>query len=191
MARRSIGENEGPSPARLVIESLLVIALSFVLGFIKLWRMPQGGEVSMVMLPLIIFALLRGPLAGFLAGASFGFVHFAQNPVMAHPLQFMLDYPLAFGSAGLAGFFAPPAGSSLLSLVGVLVAMAGRFACHTLSGLIFIGLFLSSAPANPLLYVILYNAAYMIPDTVIACAVVEFLLPRLKRFMEYSSQIRG
>jgi thiamine transporter len=191
MARRSIRDNEGPSPARLVIESLLVIALSFAFSFVKLWRMPQGGEVSLVMLPLIMFALLRGFLAGFLAGMSFGFIHFAQNPVMTHPLQFLLDYPLAYGSAGLAGFFARPAGSSLLSLVGVIVAMAGRFACHTLSGFLFVGLFLSSVPANPLLYVVLYNAAYMIPDTVITCAVVEFLLPRLKRFMEYSSQIRG
>ena len=48
-----------------------------------------------------------------------------------YPLQILLDYPLAFGCLGLAGFF------KKYALVGVVVGVTGRFVMHLVSGAVF------------------------------------------------------
>jgi thiamine transporter len=131
--------------------------------------------------PLIIFALLRGPLAGFFAGMGFGVLHFLQSLYVVHPLQFMLDYPIAYGAAGLAGFFRHDP-LTHFSMVGATIsAMAARLLLHTLSGALFLHYFLHVIPGSPLLYAALYNASYLVPDTVIALVVVPLITPRLKK----------
>src|SRR5215212_1661733 len=45
---------------RVLTEAALAVALSFVLGFIVLFKMPFGGSVSLEMIPLILLALRQG-----------------------------------------------------------------------------------------------------------------------------------
>jgi thiamine transporter len=170
----------GPRLSRLILEAGIAMALAFILSFLKICRMPQGGEVSPVMVPLILFALLRGPVPGFLAGMGFGFLHFLQSLYIVHPLQFLLDYPLSYSAAGLAGFWGKEPLTHLAMVCATLSSMAGRFFFHTLSGTLFLSFFLHQVPGSPLLYAALYNASYIVPDTVIALAVVPLIAPRLR-----------
>jgi thiamine transporter len=162
--------------ARILTEVVTMVALAgvleFISGFIPFLTMPQGGRVTLAaMVPIFFIAVRRGPRIGILAGIAFGLVVLVEEPFVYHPIQFLLDYPLAFGALGLAGFFRK------LPLIGVAVGIAGRFVCHFISGLVF---FASYAPAgmDPALYSAIYNAWYLIPEFVISEIVMFILMKR-------------
>jgi thiamine transporter len=161
---------------RVLTEAALAVALSFVLGFVVLFKMPFGGSVSLEMIPLILLALRQGWRVGIVAGAAYGLLDLAIDPYVVHPVQLLLDYPLAFGVLGLAGLFRPTVPGAIL---GSTVAVLARFACHFLSGVIF---FASYAPEgwNPFLYSAVYNAAYLAPSLGIAVVVTVVLLKALE-----------
>ena len=161
---------------RVLTEAALAVALAFVLGFVVLFKMPNGGSVSLQMIPLIILALRQGWKVGVVAGAAYGLLDLAIDPYVVHPVQLLLDYPLAFGALGLAGLFKPTVRGAVL---GTTVAVLARFACHFLSGVVF---FASFAPEgwNPYLYSAAYNAAYLAPSLGIAVVVTVVLLKALE-----------
>jgi len=162
---------------RVLTEAALAVALAFVLGFVVLFKMPYGGSVSLEMIPLILLALRQGWKVGVVAGAAYGLLDLAIDFYVVHPVQFILDYPLAYGALGLAGLFKPTVRGAVL---GTAVAVLARFACHFLSGVVF---FASVAPQgwNPYLYSAAYNAAYLAPSLGIALVVTVVLLKALER----------
>ncbi len=161
---------------RVLTEAALAVALAFVLGLIKVFKMPYGGSISLEMMPLILLALRQGPWVGIVSGGVYGFLNLISDPQIFHPVQVLLDYPLAFAALGLAGFFPPTARGAV---VGTTVAVLARFVCHFLSGVVF---FAAYAPAgwNPYVYSAVYNGAYLIPSLVIAAVVVVLLLRALE-----------
>lgn len=178
---------------RLLVEIALTIALSAVLNALKIWQMPQGGTVSLVMLPIIVLALRRGVVAGTVAGALYGVVDLLVDyypPV--HPVQFVLDYPLAYALVGLAGLFAGAWAASRAKgamsglwtaiLPGVVVASLARYASHVVSGVVFFG---SYAPKGQpvLLYSAIYNS-YVLISGALALAVAAVVMPALSRALD-------
>ena len=161
--------------AKILTEVVSMVALAgvleFVSGFLP-FTMPEGGRVTLAaMIPVFFVAVRRGPRIGILAGIVFGLVVLIEEPYVYHPIQFLLDYPLAFGALGLAVFFHKQ------PLIGVAVGIGGRFLCHFTSGLVF---FASYAPAgmNPALYSAIYNAWYLVPELVISEIVMYVLIRR-------------
>jgi thiamine transporter len=171
---------------RVLTEAALAVALAFVLGFVVLFKMPFGGSVSLEMIPLILLALRQGWKVGIIAGAAYGLLDLAIDPYVVHPMQVILDYPLAFGALGLAGLFRPTVRGAIL---GATVAVLARFVCHLLSGVIF---FASYAPEgwNPFLYSAAYNAAYLVPSLAIAILVTVVLLKALEGAQPSARQVR-
>jgi thiamine transporter len=161
---------------RVLAEAALAVALAFVLGLIRVWKMPFGGSISLEMVPIILLALRQGPWVGIVAGAAYGLLNLVIEPVALHPVQVLFDYPLAFGVLGLAGFFAPTVRGAI---PGTIVAVLARFLCHFVSGVVF---FASYAPEgwNPLVYSAVYNLAYLVPSLIIALVVVVVLLRALE-----------
>ncbi len=153
---------------KVIVYGGLCIALSFALSYIKLFHLPQGGGVTPAsMLPMFIYAFIFGPFAGIGAGIAYGFLQIIQEPYIVHWAQLFLDYPLAFGAMGLAGFFRKQLP------IGVFVGGFGRFLMHFLSGAIFFG---SYAPEgmNVWLYSLIYNGSTIGTDTLI-CIIVSLL----------------
>ncbi|MGA8856801.1 MAG: energy-coupled thiamine transporter ThiT [Candidatus Bathyarchaeia archaeon] len=159
---------------KILTEIIAMVALAGVLeyvsGFLPL-QMPEGGRVTLAaMVPIFFVAARRGARIGILAGIAFGLVVLVEEPFIYHPVQVLLDYPLAFGALGLAGFFRDS------PLLGVAVGIGGRFLCHFTSGLVF---FATYAPAgmNPALYSAIYNAWYLIPELIVS-SVFMFILQK-------------
>ena len=171
---------------RVLAEAALAVALAFVLGLITVFRMPFGGSISLEMVPLILLALRQGPWVGVVAGAAYGLLDLAIEPVALHPVQVIFDYPLAFGVLGLAGLFQPTVRGAIL---GTTVAVLARFLCHFVSGVVF---FASYAPKgwNPYLYSAAYNLAYLVPSLIIALLVVVLLLRVLEGAQPSPRQLR-
>lgn len=162
----------------MLVEGAMMIAIATVLSFIKmktpLWV--NGGSVTAgSMIPILIFAYRWGGARGILVGAVYGLLQFFIEPYAAHPLSIILDYPLAFGLIGLMGFFANQSSKVSSIVTGVTVGLFGRFMAHFLSGFIF---FAAYAPegTHPVVYSLIYNGSYMLPEIVIS--IVIFLLLR-------------
>jgi thiamine transporter len=129
------------------------------------------------MVPMLWLALRRGPKIGIFAGVVYGLVQLAVLPQVYFPTQVLLDYPLAFACIGLAGFF------KKYAILGVVVAVTGRFIMHLFSGAVF---FASYAPTgmNPWIYSALYNGSYMLPELLISIFFI-YLLQRSKVLKVY------
>jgi thiamine transporter len=173
---------------RILVEMALTVALAAVLNLVKLWRMPYGGDVSLEMLPILVFALRRGWRPGILAGALYGFVSLMFGAVVVHWAQFILDYPLAYALVGTAGAFAGlvrrsaeterPYAVWLVAAVGTAGVL--RFASHFVSGLIFFGQY-APAGQSAWLYSLLYNGSYMLPATILCAVAAAVILPVLEK----------
>jgi len=161
--------------SRILVEGALAVALSVVFSALRLWTMPQGGSITLEMVPLFLFALRRGGKAGCFAGAVSGLLQLMTGGYVVHPLQAVLDYPAAFGVLGLAGFFAgrPLAGMAVSGLL--------RFGCHVLSGVIFFGSFAPEG-SNVWIYSSVYNGSFLLPTLVVSAVLVHLILPRLSDF---------
>jgi thiamine transporter len=143
--------------------------LATALSFIILFALPEGGSVTAgSMVPILWLALRRGPKIGLFTGVVYGLVQLAVMPQVYFLPQVLLDYPLAFGCLGLAGFF------QKRPLVGVVVAITGRFIMHFISGVLYFGSF-APAGMSPLVYSALYNGSYLIPEMVISAFIIYLL----------------
>lgn len=116
----------------------VTIALSFALSYVKLFSLPQGGSITLAsMLPLIIYAYVFGARKGVLAGVIYGVLQCLQSPQFYQPLQVLLDYPIAFGTIGLAGTIknCKSIKSPMVKfIIGATIACLGRYIAHFLSG---------------------------------------------------------
>ncbi|MDI3312416.1 MAG: energy-coupled thiamine transporter ThiT, partial [Thermoanaerobacterium sp.] len=122
-----------------------------------------------------VFAYYYGEGPGIAVGMAYGMLQLIQDPYVVHWIQLLLDYPLAFGALGLAGFF-----KKNLSL-GVLVGGFGRFFSHFLSGVFF---FASYAPKgmNPIVYSLLVNGI-LVGVEVLICFVVS-IIPQVRNAID-------
>lgn len=152
-------------------ESALMAALSIIMSLIIVWKMPQGGSITIgCMLPIVIISIRRGTLWGVLTGVVSGIIQFIITGEAFHPLSVLIDYVLAYGIVGIAGLVK---GNPLKVGIGAFIGCAARFIMHLLSGAL---IFASYAPEgqNPWVYSLLYNGSYMVPETIVT--IVEAVL---------------
>jgi thiamine transporter len=129
-----------------IVYAAICIAMSFALSYIRFFRLPQGGSITFVsILPIMFYSYMFGIRKGVLAGFIYGLMQALQDPWILHPIQFLLDYPLAFSMIGLAGIFRDfPAFKKkvILQFVtgGVLIAIL-RYACHVITGIIIFDIY--------------------------------------------------
>ena len=157
---------------KILSEIIIFVALAGALSLVShsFFNLPQGGSINLGMVPILWLALRRGPKIGIFAGVVFGFVDFALTPSsIVHPVQLILDYPLAFACLGLAGLFRniTAAGPAF----GVLVAGTCRFLCHFASGVVFFAMYAPEG-VSPLVYSAIYNASYLVPAIAVCTAVI-------------------
>ncbi len=154
-------------------------ALSLLLAFFSFSLLPSGGQISIDMLPILVLALLRGWFPALISGLIYGSLHILQEPITLHPIQVILDYPLAYGALGLAGI--PVLAKH--PYAGVAAGLLGRLCCHTLSGVLFINLFMPTSQldsASPWAFSLTYNGSFMF----LPALLMLLLVPPIKRALE-------
>ncbi|MDD7675184.1 MAG: energy-coupled thiamine transporter ThiT [Eubacteriales bacterium] len=160
---------EGAAMAALAV--VLQLVMSFIPG------QPQGGSISIAIIPIIYYAYRRGTGWGLLAGIVWSATELLIGGFYAPPagtffsvvLCLLLDYIIAFGVAGIAPLFAKPFGERRILgyTVGAVAVSVIRYISSFLSGVLLWG---SYAPEdmNVWLYSLTYNGAYMIPNIILA-----------------------
>lgn len=174
------------SSTKKITLSALMIALSTVLMWVsKLIPAPwmQGGSITIAsMVPIIAVSIILGTRWGLISSVAyaliqmlFGFYPPPTQTFLNFVLVIMLDYILAFGVLGLAGFFFNLLGKNRFAMAasGAIVT-ALRYVCHILSGVLIWGVYAEEGQ-SVLSYSLIYNGTYMIPEIIIT-TVVLFLI---------------
>ena len=174
------------SKIRGLCEGAIMIALAQVLSFLKIWELPQGGSVTLAMLPIIFFAVRWGLGQGVLAGFVFGLLQLIFDGAFAWGWQSIIgDYLGAFTVLGIAGLFT---GRKWGIFYGTVAACAARFLVHYVVGATiwaeympeqFFGLTMTT----PWFYSMLYNGSYMAIDMVLCLFVFALLYKPLRVYM--------
>ena len=171
---------------RALCEGAIMVALAFVLSFVKLYELPNGGSLTPAMFPILLFAVRWGLGKGLMAGFVFGLLQLMFDNAYAWGWQSMLlDYLLAFTPLGLAGLFK---GKSWGIFPGTVVGCVGRFIVHYISGVTIYRIYEpTEIPGigvfdDAVLYSIVYNGSYMLPNMLLALAVAIVLYVPMKRF---------
>lgn len=171
--------NKIPATKILAISAILM-ALSVALGALTLFRMPQGGSVTpFSMLPIFIAAYYFGVSKGMLVGAGVGILNLLLNPFIVHPVQVVLDYPMAFGALAIGGILRHR--KKIGMIAGYLLGVFFRYIVAVLSGVIFFGAY---APENfnGLTWSLWYNLTYLGVEA--AMTVVILLVPSVRNTLE-------
>lgn len=186
------------SKTRTLVESALMIALSTVLSMIQIPLMPHGGSITLLsMLPIILVSYRHGLGWGLLTAFVNSLIQLVQglgNLAYCQTLGaqigcVLLDYLLAFTVLGFAAAASGPYANRSSGIgFGTAVVCLARYLCSFLSGYIvwkdydyafewlnnfaWGAWFTETLGENALCwaYSAIYNATYMLPETVLTVA---------------------
>ena len=160
-----------------VVYGGICISISFVLSYIRILHLPQGGSITLAsMFPLVLYSMIFGPISGIVAGIAYGFLQLIQDMWVVNIAQLLLDYPLAFGCLGLAGL-APAAIKNIYArtTIALVIAFFGRGFMHIISGTLFFGEYAPEG-VSPFIYSLGYNGTVILGELIItlilACILV-------------------
>ncbi|NQG18915.1 energy-coupled thiamine transporter ThiT [Streptococcus suis] len=178
---------------RTLAEVAIFSAIALVFDKLPLFTMPQGGSVSLVMLPILFLALRHGLAIGMLAGGIVGTIQLFYGGYFLNPFQVFLDYALSYAGIGLAGLFTRPfkaskTSTSAISWIGLASLLGGniRFLANFLAGIIFYADY--ATPGMPVwLYSLQYNLSYILPSTLIAAGLLIILYKSRPAFFKVKS----
>ncbi len=159
---------------RDLTEVAVLIAVAVVLEaistFIPFLHMPQGGSISLGMLPIFFIAFRKGIGTGLIAGFIFGLFNYWLNPLNVHWAQVVIDYGFAFTFLGFAGVFKKGLENNKSFVNGILLGGFLRYLMHSISGFIFFSSYAGEEGAFIYSFVI-YNLPYML-ISIVLCIVV-------------------
>lgn len=173
-------------------ECAVLLALSCVLSFIVIYKMPMGGSVTLVsMVPVLIV----GYRHGFKAGLSTAFLYsmfqlfqgIAGGDVFPHCYTIfttvacaLFDYVVPFTLLALT--FIARGRSKLFCELTVGGIMVLRFLCHFFTGVV---IWEQWAPEGmgKYLYSLIYNGQFMLPELILTVIAMWFILqvPQIRK----------
>lgn len=170
---------------RALVEGAIFVAIAEILGYLKIWHMPEGGSVSLMMLPIIVYALRWGLARGLLAGLVLGILDFMLGGGIAIGWQSILgDYVVAITALGLAGIGHKRGLPGVI--IGSIVGCLGRFIAIWVTGVLLWGEYMYDIYGLPMdnewIYSFLYNLPVLVSGvlTVIICVILYNIKPLRK-----------
>ena len=185
------------SKTKMLVEGAVMVALATVLSFIKVYKIPWGGSVTLLsMLPIALYSIKYGVKNGLMVSLLYAIVQLGQGifidgvlgwgltPVMLIAC-ILFDYIIAFVVLGLAGMFRKAGLKG--NIIGVIIALLLRFCSHYISGVVVFAsagkLWEGFSTDNTYLYSLLYNGSYMLPEIIFTSigAVTLLNIPQTKK----------
>ena len=182
------------SKTRILVEGALMIALSTVLSMIQIPLMPHGGSITLFsMVPILVMSYRHGAKWGIMTAFVNSLIQLVQGlgnlaycqTLTAQVGCVLLDYLLAYGVLGVAGFFWKRK-SGLFT--GTVVACICRFIIHFISGITIYKIYeptevLNHVYTNPYLYSAVYNGSFLAIDMVLCLIIFAILYKPLNRYI--------
>lgn len=160
----------------------MAIAVGFVASYIKLFRLPLGGSVTLCsMLFICLIGYWYGAGTGLLAAFTYSLLQFLQGPYIINLWQVCFDYLFAFTALGLSGLFSDKKNGLIK---GYLFAILARGLLHSIGGyLFFMDWIPSTFPKNlTMVYPLIYNYSYILAEGAITVGLL--FIPAVNKAME-------
>lgn len=174
-------KHTGRAHTRSIVYAAVCIALAFGLSYIRLFKAPYGGSITLFsILPIALYSYMFGIKKGIMCGFIYGLLQSVQDPWVVHPVQYILDYPLAFAMVGLCGGIFRKLFAKIATLpdrvrdgialsLGIVAGITLRYFCHVISGAVYFGEYAADYGfGNAWTYSFTYNALYVFPDGAIS-----------------------
>ncbi len=175
-------------------ECSVMLALSTVLSFIEIWKMPMGGGITLLsMLPVCLIAVKYGvkgalPTAFLYSVIQFA-IGFSSGNVFVYcvtPFTWIMcmlfDYLVPYTVLGFSGAFRKKLGNTGI-IAGIALMIALRFVCHYITGVVIWGQWAENM--SPYLYSLVYNGQYMLPECIFTCigAGILIKIPQIRKLL--------
>lgn len=175
-----------------MVEASIFAALAVILDLLPSIKLSPAISISFAMVPIFIVAFRWGLRVGLVSGFLWGLLQVLLGDIwFLTPLQFFIEYFVAFAFVGFAGLLYRPIQKSLKNgdrkrmllwvITGIIIGSIARYFWHFVAGFIFWG---ESAPdgQSAVMYSLIANGTTVI-GAMIFCSIVLVLLagslPRL------------
>jgi len=139
---------------RLLVECSLACAMGYVLSYIRIFTMPQGGSVTLAPVPILALSIISGIKPGAAAGFALGVLKIITSGHVIGWVQAFIDYPAAY--ALLSAVALAPRKDVLTLVVFSIAAFCLKTGAHVYSGYLFFGGSLKTS--------LVYNLSYSLPE---------------------------
>ncbi len=168
------------------------IAVAYALSFIPVFSLPNGGSITIASAaPILIYGYYFGFRKGSIVSLVYMLLQLIQKPYIISPWSALFDYLLPYSALSATGVFAfnRKKYESVISggrhalkahgnfVIGVALYFVIRYFSHVLGGVLFwsygIDFMSWSGDLNGTAawtYSLVYNALYLVPDTLVAVA---------------------
>lgn len=178
----STRQSVNKSVTQMVLSAMmlaLAVLIDVVCTYIPGLSWPNGGTITLGMLPLFLAGLFCGPLWGFGVSLLFGVLDMLLGGAWGYNwASILLDYILGFGVCGVVGFFRPFFYQKKVGLPILGMSLAGvlRFLCSFFSGCIVMwetdsGVIDPHFDAATVTYSAVYNLGYILPCIILSILV--------------------
>lgn len=177
-----------------MIEASFFAAFALILDLLPSIKLGPWISISVAMVPMFILAFRWGFKITFVAGFIWGLLQVAVGDAyILTPIQFLIEYFIAFAFIGFAGLFFEKIQSHLQkgdtklelvwAVVAIFVGSAARYFWHFLAGIIFWG---KSAPEgmSPAIYSLIINGGSMLGSAILCSIVTVALLATAPRLIQ-------
>lgn len=175
-----------------LIEASFFAAFALILDLLPSIQLGPWVSISFAMVPIFLLAFRWGFKVSFLAGFIWGLLQIAVGDFyFLTPIQFLIEYFIAFAFIGFAGLFYSKIQMSLQdgakkkalqwSVIAILVGSLARYFWHFVAGVIFWGEYAPEG-MSPVIYSLVVNGGTMIGAAILCAVLVVSLLasaPRL------------
>ncbi|HIX70092.1 MULTISPECIES: energy-coupled thiamine transporter ThiT [Enterococcus] len=179
---------------RVWIEGTIIAAMGMALSYIPIQTANAALDLSLGLVPLVLYSYRRGALAGMTAGFVWGLLNIVLGSAMKNFIsvpQIIFEYPFAFAFGGLGGLLGTKVRLSvqkghqkqmvLYIVLGAVLACLSRWFWHFWAGVFVWGAY---APENmsPWLYSFSVNGASALGNIIYVAVVLVILAkvaPRL------------
>ena len=182
---------------RILVECAILIALGTILAQVKIFRMPSGGSITLLsMVPFIMISFRNGTKWGILASLANIALQIALGGIYTPPAGTVLaligsvlfDYVIAYLVLGFASAFAKPFKNKAFGVaMGTVIVCFLRFVCAFISGFLIWGS-LTNGLWSAVAYSLGYNAAYLVPETVLTVAAIYVLYKKAPQIFSITSR---
>ncbi|MFE8699591.1 energy-coupled thiamine transporter ThiT [Cytobacillus sp. FJAT-54145] len=177
-----------------MIEAAFFAAFALILDLLPSIKLSPAISISIAMVPIFILAFRWGYKVALLSGFLWGLLQVAVGDIyFLTPIQFAIEYFIAFAFVGFAGLFYKiihsylQKGDKKTAMVWIVVATfvgsLARYFWHFVAGFIFWGEYAPEG-MSPVLYSLVVNGGTMLGAAILCSIVVVLLISSAPRLLQ-------
>jgi len=168
-------------------EGTMIAAIGVVLSYIPIQTANSSIDLSLGLVPLVLYSYRRGVLPGMTAGFMWGLLNILIGSAMRNFItvpQIIFEYPFAFAFGGMGGLFANKIQQAIRQnsktvtwyvVLGGIVAVISRWFWHYWAGVFVWGMY-APPGQSPYLYSLIFNGSSVIINIVYVGVVLGLLV---------------